>query len=173
MAARENTAEHTLFSACHVTVTIKDNGAIKMLEQLSQPPSVARIGVIGGEASAPHDKSPLTVGEIAAIHEYGLGVPERSFVRDFVDGNRSKLHRMMRATALEVARGRSQEEAMARFGLAVAGMIKKRMIAGINPPLKESTKERKQQITGGNAKDTPLILSGQLISAIVHDLLND
>lgn len=115
--------------------------------------------------------SPLTVAEIAAIHEFGHGVvPERSWLRDFVEQNREKLGKMLEVSAIQIFNGADPEVTMNRFGLAVVGMIKERIIAGIQPGLTEETKREKQRVTGGEAKDTPLIRFGQFVSAIAHEV---
>lgn len=100
-----------------------------------------------------------------------MGVPEHSWLRDFVDENREKLLDMLSKTSVLIYQGKmTQEVAMNRFGLAVVGMMKERVIAGIEPGLAESTKKEKMRATGGDAKDTPLIRFGQFISAIAHEV---
>ena len=139
------------------------------LKRLTSPE--VTVGVHSADGSAIEDGSSLTVAEIAAIHEFGLGVPERSWLRDFVDENRAKLSDMLATTAKLIAEGKYPPDvAMNRFGLAVVGMVKERITAGIDPPLTEETKREKQRVTGGGAKDTPLIRFGQFISAIAHEV---
>lgn len=128
-------------------------------------------GVHQDEGSEIEEGSPLTVAEIAAIHEFGFGqVPERSWLRDFIKENRNALEDMLEKAAIDIYNGADPEVIMARFGLVVVGMIKQRIIAGIAPPLKEETKKQKRQVTGGEAKDTPLIRFGQFVSAIAHEV---
>src|SRR5690606_38802178 len=104
------------------------------------------------------------------IHEFGLGIDERSWLRDFVDENREKLLNMLETVAIQTAKGADPDLVMQRFGLAVVGMIKKRVTSGIEPGLTEETKREKQRVTGGGAKDTPLIRFGQFISPIAHEV---
>lgn len=150
-------------------VTVKDNGLKQLLKSLHELPTVT-VGVHQEAGAALSSSGDATVAEVAAFHEFGLGVPERSWLRDFVDENRTELLSMLRASALEVAKGANAHRQMERFGLAVVGMIKERIIAGIEPSLKEVTKLRKQQITGGAPKDTPLILFSQFIGSIAHEV---
>ena len=152
-----------------MTVKVKDNGFKKRLANLAKP-AVVSVGVHAADGAKPEGDSGMTVADIAGIHEFGLGVPERSWLRDFVDENRPKLLSMLRDVGKEIAAGEDPDKAMNRFGLVVVGMVKERIIAGIDPPLAEVTKLRKQQITGGAAKDTPLILFGQFISSIAHEV---
>lgn len=151
-----------------VAIRTRDTGMSAFLKRLTSPE--VTVGVHSADGSEVEEGSELTVAEIAAIHEFGLGVPERSWLRAFVDENRDQLSNMLATTALQIAKGANQDTAMSRFGLAVVGMVKKRIVAGIEPGLAESTKLEKMRVTGGNAKDTPLIRFGQFISAIAHEV---
>lgn len=147
-----------------------DHGALKMLHNLKSLDRVVTVGIHASEGGDSEQDSSMTVAEVGAIHEFGLGVPQRSFLRQFVDENRSKLKAMLEASAREVAKGTlTSDQALERFGLAVQGMVRERIVAGIAPELAESTKERKEELTGG-PKNTPLILFGQLLSSILHEV---
>jgi len=156
-----------------VNIKTIDRGYDDFIKRLTNRPRAVTVGVHAQEGAAAKegDDGGITVAEVAAIHEFGLGsVPQRSWLRDFVDENADKLRKMLAASMREAAAGKlTHEEAMNRFGLAVVGMIKKRIVAGIEPELKPATKAAKERITGG-PKDTPLILYGQLLSSIVHRL---
>ncbi len=65
-------------------VTDRDAGFRKMVGQLGEMGNVT-IGVQGKEALEPHPSGDLTVGEVAAIHELGLGVPRRSWLISWFD----------------------------------------------------------------------------------------
>lgn len=152
-----------------VAIRTRDTGLAKFMKRLTSPE--VTVGVHSADGSAVEEGSELTVAEIAAIHEFGLGVPERSWLRAFVDENRDELSRLLAVTAKQIAEGKQPADvAMNRFGLHVVGMVKKRIVAGIEPGLAEATKREKQRVTGGGAKDTPLIRFGQFISAIAHEI---
>lgn len=156
-------------SSSGITIRTKDTGLGAMLKRLTSPE--VTVGVHSSDGGQVEEGSSLTVAEIAAIHEFGLGVPERSWLRAFVDENRDKLSDMLATTARLIAEGKyTQEVAMNRFGLAVVGMVKQRIVDGIEPELAEATKLEKMRVTGGKAKDTPLIRFGQFISAIAHEV---
>lgn len=153
-----------------VTVREKDRGAAKVLEALRGLKRQVTVGIHAAEGGTPSTGGDLTVAEVGAIHEFGLGVPQRSFLRAFADENRQELLRMLSASTREVASGKlTTDQALERFGLAVQGMIRERIVRGIDPELTEATKRRKQEITGGS-KETPLILWGQLLSSILHEV---
>lgn len=149
-------------------VIVRDNGARKRLLNLARPAHVS-LGVHADDGSEVYGEGgEITIADIAGIHEFGLGVPERSWLRDFVDENRADILARLRQIAKNIARGEDPDREMERFGLVMVGMIKERIIDGIEPDILDETKKRKRQIAGGKPKDTPLILFGQFISSIAH-----
>lgn len=107
-----------------------------------------------------------TLIEIAAQHEYGIGVPQRSFIGGYVDEAGSKPKEALARIFEQVTAGKmTAEQAGQRFGVFIAGQMQKRIADGIEPELVDITKARKMSLTG-EAKDTPLILTGQLRSSI-------
>ena len=149
-------------------VQVRDRGAKKRLANLKRPAHVT-VGVHADDGAEPDGDSGITVAEVAAIHEFGLGVTERSWLRDFVAQNRAQLLQMLRDQAKRVVLGADAAREMDRFGLVVVGMVKERIIAGIDPPLAPQTLVQKLAITGA-PKETPLVLFGQFISSIAHQV---
>jgi hypothetical protein len=143
-----------------MTVKDKDKGAKAMLARLGKSPSV-RVGVIGREAQERGKNGGSTVGEIASYHEFGLGVPRRSFIRDYVDQNRLAITAKIDAIGGRIVGGLDPKKGMDLLGLYLVGEIQDRISDHIPPPLAESTIERK-------GSDTPLIDTGQLRSSITH-----
>ena len=122
-------------------------------------------GARGGDAS----EGLLSIVEIAAIHEFGGGnVPSRSYLRAFVDENENALRvLMMRLLKAVIAHKYTKDQALELFAATCVGQIKARIAAGIAPELKPATKARKEKLSG-SAKDTPLILTGQLRNSITY-----
>jgi hypothetical protein len=134
-----------------------------------QNPSVV-VGVLGPKATAVHKNSDKgeTVAQIAASHELGIGVPERSFLRRTADENRAAymtaIKNGLRATLQYNMKARKiwnplKSVALRRVALKVEGDVKKRIADGITPPNARSTIRKK-----GSSK--PLIDSGQLRASI-------
>jgi len=169
-----------------VRIKDKDKGYKKMLKRvLAQQPKEVSVGIFDAEASQVHEepqrfigpvqegaeapnpkpRKPMTVGEIAEIHEYGLGNnPERSFIRAWVDENPGKIRAAMTRLLESVIKGkRTKETAMNAFGLWAAGQMQKRIAAGIAPGLSPVTILRK-----GSA--IPLIDTGQLRASITYQV---
>ena len=104
-----------------------------------------------------------TLLEVAIIHEFGGGhVPARSFIRATVDEKKAEIEKLQLALAKQVLAGKiTRDQALAQLGAKVAAWCQARIVAGIAPPLRPATIKRK-----GGKKSTPLILTGQLKSAI-------
>ncbi len=157
-----------------VKVTVKKDKLPEYLAKLQEKYTVT-VGVHepeGGAAKEVPDGAEPTgerLIDVAEQHEFGIGVPQRSFVRGCVDEQetemRSKLSGALK-TALAPG-GRGAEQQMARFGLYVVGQMQERISQGIPPELSPATKKYKESLNvAGNAKNTPLILTGQLRSSI-------
>lgn len=95
----------------------------------------------------------------AERHEFGLGVPQRSFIGAYADANEATIvQRMGKAVAAGLKSGdpRQNLEALA---LKCAGEVQAMLAAGIAPPNAPSTIAKK-------GSSTPLIDTGQLRSSI-------
>jgi hypothetical protein len=153
-----------------VHVRDRDNGLAAHKKRFAHGARVT-VGIHEAESAEgkkePEGTSRTSLIEVAEAHEFGLGVPQRSFVAGAVDDNESefqaKLTEGLKASAQPGGRG--PEQTLERFGLYVVGVMQQRIADGIEPELAEKTKRQKQRRTG-EAKDTPLILTGQLRSSI-------
>lgn len=142
-------------------VTIRDNGLSALTKRLKAfgRGYTLTVGVHGPEGEATDGKT--TVLEVATINEFGLGVPERSFIRDWADLNEPRNIANLRKIAGVVLRGDySVEVGLGRFGALCQGEIQARISAGIPPPNAPSTIAKK-------GSSTPLIDTGQLRSSIL------
>ena len=151
-------------------ISDRDNG-LKAHKAKFKNNARVTVGLHATEGAAPKDdptdKTWLTLIEVAEFHEFGLGVPQRSFVAGAVDENEAELQAKLTHAMHEAAKpgGMGPEKQLARFGLYVVGVMQERISAGIAPELQESTKQWKAR-QGVGPKDTPLILTGQLRSSI-------
>ncbi len=125
----------------------------------------ARVGVMGEKATALHDeKSGLTTVELAAIHEFGLGVSERSFIRDWCSEDEKINLAALKVAAAEVVAGRANvAQALEAFGRVAKERMLARIEAYIPPALSPVTVTRK-------GHDLPLVDTGKLVAAIDNDV---
>ena len=112
------------------------------------------------EDKGAEDHGGKTTAQIGAIHEFGLGVPMRSFVRGYMDENTDTIVQMQDAALGRILDGADPRAEAGRLGLRLESGMRERILARINPPLAASTKRRR----GENA--VPLVDTSQLLGAI-------
>lgn len=123
-----------------------------------------KAGVIGEKGQTEHaenDGEPLTNAELGLIHEFGLGVPERSFLRAAFDRNQPKYLDNLQKLIAAVYDGKiTIERALGLLSQQAASdmrnFIRERQV---EPANSEATIARK-------GSSVPLIDSGQLINAL-------
>lgn len=138
-----------------------DRGFERLMRQLrGQMIQRLAVGILANSGKRKHRDSDLSVFAIAMVHEYGSGsIPERSFIRAWADENHAKnLERIRRVTQAVYTRRGGEERMLRAMGREMVAEIRERMARGIDPPLAESTVERK-------GSSVPLV-GGQLEKAI-------
>lgn len=142
------------------SVVVRDNGAKKLLEQVaSMRNAFVEVGVLGADAD--HGEG-LTVGDVATFHEFGTDtIPERSFIRGYVDETKDKQQEIARKATAAVVKGQPIATVLNIVGLTHVAGMQERIANQIDPPLAEETIKRK-------GSSVPLIDTGQLRSSIVH-----
>lgn len=146
-------------------VTDKDLGEKALLARLADAAKgvTLTVGVHEEQGAEPAESGGgITVGEVATINEYGLGVPERSFIRAWADENADTHQDFLRRAGVEIVKGRlTATQALDQVGLKMVGEVQTRMAGGIPPPNAPSTIAKK-------GSSTPLEDTGQLRSSITH-----
>ena len=119
------------------------------------------VGIMGDKGGAA--KGALTVLDVATFHEFGMGVPERSFIRGWYDAFHPTAQKQISAMLQAVVKGtRTKSQAMELLGVRWVGEIQKYIVAGTNfQPLARVTILRK----GSSA---PLIDTGQLKASVTY-----
>lgn len=145
--------------AATARVTDKDRGAKARLAELNSGLSKLSVG-FHADAGARDDESGLSVIDVVTFHEFGLGVPRRSIVADWVEQNRTQIEAQVRRVAKLVVAGKlTQAQALNQLGLWAQASMQERMANGIPPPLAQSTIDRK-------GSSVPLINTGQTRASI-------
>ncbi len=146
----------------HAKVSDKDNGYAALLGRLRKASETTRltVGIHESEGAAAAEDG-ATVAEIGTYHEFGLGVPQRSFIADWADETEDEHKAQLAQMAKAVVDGKvdSLEHGLERLGNRYVGEVQKRIAEGIEPELAESTIKAK-------GSSVPLINTGQLRSAI-------
>lgn len=133
---------------------------VRRVEKASGAGRSVTVGIHAEDDAATADGS-STILEVASYHEFGIGVPERSFVRNWAEENEKENEEILRKLAESVVKGQNTvEEGLEKAGLVLAASMRARIQAGqITPALAESTIERK-------GSSVPLIDQGVLVSSI-------
>ena len=152
-----------------VRVTDRDNGLAAHKKRFEHNACVS-VGIHEAEGAEgkkePDGPARTTLIEVAEAHEFGLGVPPRSFVAGAVDDNEGELQAKLVAGMQAAAKnGRSPEQTLERFGLYVVGVMQQRIADGIPPGLYKAGIENRRR-HGQDPPYVPLILTGQLRSSI-------
>lgn len=118
------------------------------------------VGIHAAEGSGGHGG--VTNAELGEIHEFGLGVPQRSFIRAYYDENESALAELMQdAIAGALIDGDDLQQAAELVAVQVEGEIKERILGRL--PGKELSKSVRRK-RGESA--VPLVDTSQLIGSI-------
>jgi hypothetical protein len=162
-----------------VKTTDKDRGhkaLMKLLKDMGHERTRVVVGVTGAKAAAPHPRAKgkgygTTVVDVALRNEFGIGVPERSFIRSTTDTNSAKYRAGIRRAFRDLLEGAiakgevdpRKAKALERLGLQVTGDIKRAIADGIAPANAPSTIAKK-------GSDTPLIDTGRMRQALSHEV---
>jgi hypothetical protein len=149
------------------SVADKDKGLKAAIERYGKAAfgATLQVGINEAEGDQTHEGSDLTIAEIGEVHEFGLGVPRRSFIADWSDEREEEHRAQIRKIARAVCSGKlpSWEMGLARLGVLYVAEIQKRISDGIEPPLAQVTIDRK-------GSSTPLIDHGILRSSITFTI---
>lgn len=145
-------------------VVDKDNGFKKLAAELGGMGTLT-LGVQGKEAEETHPSGKFTVGQLALMHELGVGVPERSWLRVWMDENQQRMLAEVRAGYASVMNGTStRKKVLSELGYKWVAELRKNIADGrIKPPLAPSTVAKK-----GHA--IPLLETGTLANSITYKL---
>jgi hypothetical protein len=147
-----------------VKFTDKDNGykaLVKRVFGIAKPSITAGIHAAEGAQTNPK-KGKATVLEYGTYSEFGLGVPERSFIRGTVD-TKGKDWQAFAASRFRmvVAGTLTKEQALEQLGLKMQSDIQQRIADGVPPPNAPST-------IAAKGSSTPLIDTGLLRSSVTY-----
>ena len=121
--------------------------------------------LVGVPADAGEEENGLPIATNAFIHEFGIGVPERSFLRAPIAANMDKYKKAFDWFVKRCGDGKiSIDNALGQIGFMVVGDIQSAISQGINPPNAPETIRRKKS-------STPLIDTGRLRQSITFRIV--
>lgn len=153
-----------------VKVTDKDQGYTALLGRLKKGLPSGKVGVYGDLAAQKHKDSPrATVGQIAAAHEFGLGPPQRSWMRRTLAEHEEQIKRGLGKICIAQLSGEGDPaQMMQQLTLAAAGWCKETITRGIPPAL--SAEYLKRKLAKYPGATTPLIASSQMLGSITGEV---
>lgn len=128
-----------------------------------------RVGVIDGDRA--HGEDETTISEIAEQHEFGLGVPERSWLRAWFDGESEGVKDQASAYFRQAALGQVGFEQVAKtLAILAEASIKRRVSEGqVTPPITNPATIASKKERGYEPPYIPLVETEMLLSAITAD----
>lgn len=139
-------------------MSVSDTGSPGLTGLLRGLDIEVSVGIHEDKGAEAHGE--LTNAELGAIHEFGLGVPQRSFIRGYFDEKEAELQEFADAALARILDGADPLVEAGRMGLRLESGMKERILARIPPPLAPSTRARR----GEDA--VPLVDTSQLIGSI-------
>ncbi|AWK42600.1 hypothetical protein LGZ99_21770 [Photorhabdus temperata] len=111
-----------------------------------------------------------TKSNFASTHTvpaHTINIPERSFLRSTFNENKDKYaNKLVKGIKSELKNDGDPQQALEKLGEMVARDVKRKIQAGIDPPLSQATIKRKKS-------SKPLIDTGQLVQSITYEVRDD
>ena len=114
-------------------------------KRAARGPNHVDIGLFeNGRGGNIHRKSTLTIAAIGGVHEFGVGVPERSWLRSTEGAERATNQKIVERIAKGLLDGAADVGSKLRdAGERFLGKVQQRIRANIPPPLSAATIRRK------------------------------
>lgn len=147
-------------------VTTRDNGLLDRITSVARRfTTKVEVGYFGKMHKPPITRlsaRPIALKDLAAIHEFGLGVPKRAFIEPALKENRRKylVYAGKQITPI-IRRRQTLDNAWKGLGVIAVADIQKYMMTASFTPLAPSTIKRK-----GSSK--PLIDTSQMYKSITY-----
>jgi hypothetical protein len=141
--------------------TKKNSGVDGLLKRVKESGTVD-IGIIDAGG---HDNSSETVASIAYKHEFGIGVPERSFMRTTMTERKKEIINLQETLLKKIQNGDMDiKQALGILGRTVSGFVSKKIVDIKSPPNSPATLKAKKP------KTNPLIDTGQMKNSVTWEV---
>jgi hypothetical protein len=112
-----------------------------------------------------HEGSELTIAKLAAVHEFGIGVKERSFIRAWFDQDKPEIKKFCVSQFRRILQGADLDTVAEQVALKLGFMCKAFITDGrVEPANSDEWKAKKKS-------SKPLIWKGVLKSAIAGEVV--
>lgn len=138
-----------------------DGKAIKKLLRQVKRPGQVDVGII--DPKKRDEGGELNTAEIGFTHEFGVEVPERSFLRSTMHEERKRIVAQSRKFLKAVVRGKlTVDKGLGLLGIDMADKVSQKIVKIRKPPNSPATLAAKAP------KTNPLVDTGQLKNSITH-----
>lgn len=140
---------------------IKHNGGIEGLRKRLKKDGNVSVGIID---AGKHPSGDITVAGIGHSHEFGLGVPERSFMRTTIQEKKRQIVALQKKLLKKMIEGKMKVEvALGLIGEFVSDAISQKIVSISDPPNTPETIARK-------GSSNPLVDTGQMKNSITYEV---
>ena len=125
------------------------------------------VGVL--DSAGTHRDAGIHMAELMNLHEFGIGVPERSVIRATIDENVDVYNKLMADLIDDIVMGRrTPKDAVSILGEQIVSDMKKRFGSADLTPLSKATIASKTK--RGKAGNRPLIDTAQLRNSVNYEV---
>lgn len=149
-----------------VNVNKTDNGRLTRITRHAKSlTGGVYVGYFASQDNHGGGKRPITLGDLARIHEQGLGhVPQRAFVKPAITANRQKYAKLLTNNITPVLEGQLSPRAVWQWvGQEAVKDIQQYMLTATFTPLAPVTIKRKKS-------SKPLIDTGKLRQSVTYQV---
>ena len=162
-------------------VTVTDKGAkaflkatSKLSSSRSKPQQHVNVGIIGEQAASQHPDSDITMGDLALIHQLGLGVPARPFLTQWTNSSDTskEMDKAFKSAAKEIlskCKG-TQNASTSKVDSIIEGSLEN--IAELGEASLKNFIESGQVSPQTQQGNTPLLQSGAFVGAITGEVVD-
>ena len=153
-----------------MSVRVVDRGANAVLRLYqSGAKDTIDVGVLGSKGEREKGDG-VTVADVAEWAEYGIGQPQRSWLRGWIDQNEELIQARIDREMREVIKAkRTKAQALKRIGVWLQGELQMNIANFPDNGLKPNA----ESTIAAKGSSTPLIDTGQLRSSISHRVNGD
>ncbi len=153
-------------------VTWKDGPWRKIMSAVNDlDDSYVKVGVLAEKGDSEHGDDSITILELAAIHEFGLGgLEERSFIRSTFENSGDWLPKFQATLAKGVIQGKlTTERALEILGRKCADEVKNTITEKRVVPISKKVSEADARDDGRTP--TTLVDTSQLVNSVSHEVV--
>jgi len=139
----------------------KNRGGVEALKKRVKISGTVDVGIIDAGL---HSSGDITVAGIGFAHEFGVGVPERSFMRSTIQTGKKDIIALQKKLLGQIQTGQTDVvKALGLVGEVFADLIRQKIVSIRTPP-------NSPQTIVAKGSSNPLIDTGQMKNSITYEV---